>query len=95
MCAFKFSFPGKLLQNNRNVGDLLGHMGAEVQNSFKEVPRGDQYGKLTMRNHGLRKYVSPNQTCLFFLENVIFSAQGPPGKDVKVKKGGVHFLHFY
>ena len=42
------------------------HMGAEVQNSFKEVPRRDQYGKLTMRHQGFRKYVSPNQTCPVF-----------------------------
>ena len=35
------------------------------QLSLKEVPRGDQYGKLTMRHQRFRKYVSPNQTCLF------------------------------
>ena len=42
------------------------HMGLELPNSFKEVARGDQYGKLTMRHQGFRKYVSPNQTCPFF-----------------------------
>ena len=45
---------------------LTVHMGAEVQNSFKEVARDDQYGKLTVRHQGFRKYVSPNQTCLVF-----------------------------
>ena len=45
---------------------LVLHMGAEVQNSFKEGPRGDQYGKLTVSHQGFRKYVSPNQTCLVF-----------------------------
>ena len=42
------------------------HMGPEVQNSLKEVTRGDQYGKLTGRHQGFRKYVSPNQTCPVF-----------------------------
>ena len=56
------------------------HMGPEVPNSFKEVSRGDQYGKLTGRHQGFRKYVSPNQTCPVFWENVIFSAQGAPRK---------------
>ena len=36
-------------------------MGLEVQNSFKEGPKGDQYGKVTVRHQGFRKYVSPNQ----------------------------------
>ena len=45
---------------------LMMHMGPEVQNSFKEVTRGDQHGKLTMKHQGFRKYVSPNQTCLVF-----------------------------
>ena len=36
------------------------HMGLERQNSFKEVTRGDQYGKLTVRHHVFRNYVSPN-----------------------------------
>ena len=51
--------------------------GTEVQNSFKEVPRGDQYGKLTMRHQGFRKYVSPNQTCPVFWEK---SPGGPQKK---------------
>ena len=51
-------------------------MDPEVQNSFKVVARGDQYGKLTVRHQGVRKYVSPNQTCPVFRENVIFSAPG-------------------
>ena len=56
------------------------HMGLELQNSFKEVARGAQYGKLTGRHQGFRKYVSPNQTRPVFWENVIFSAQGAPRK---------------
>ena len=32
------------------VDDMAIHMGPEVQNSFKEVTRGDQYGKLTVRH---------------------------------------------
>ena len=42
------------------------HMGLELQNSFKEVARGDQHGKLTIRHHVFRKYVSPNQICPVF-----------------------------
>ena len=38
------------------------HMGLELQNSFKEVTIGDQYGKLTVRHHVFRNYVTPNQT---------------------------------
>ena len=55
-------------------------MGPEVQNSFKEVARGAQYanepgGIRDLGNMCLQiKYVS------FFLENVIFSAQGAPRK---------------
>ena len=41
-------------------------MGPELQNCFKEVPTGDQYGKLTVRHHVFRNYVSPNQTCPVF-----------------------------
>ena len=49
-------FPRKIL------GPKNKHTGLELQNSFKEVARGDQYGKLTIRHHVFRKYVSPNQT---------------------------------
>ena len=42
------------------------HMGAEPQNSFKGVARGPLYGKLTTRQHRLRDYVYPNQTCKVF-----------------------------
>ena len=31
------------------------------------MARGDQYGKLTVRHHVFRKYVSSNQTCPVFL----------------------------
>ena len=61
-------------------------MGPEVQNSFKEVSRGDQYGKLTVRHQGFRNYVSPNQTHPVFCENVISSPGGP-------KKNGGTNLH--
>ena len=42
------------------------HMGLELQNSFKEGPSDQQYGKLTVRHHVFRNYVSPNQTCPVF-----------------------------
>ena len=38
------------------------HMGLELQNSFKEGPSDQQYGKLTVRHHVFRNYVSPNHT---------------------------------
>ena len=47
-----------------NVKLKLSHIGLELQKSFKEVPRGNQYGKLTVRHHVFRNYVSPNQTRL-------------------------------
>ena len=40
------------------------HMGAEPQNSFKGVPRGQLYGKLTTRHHLFRYYVSPDPLSL-------------------------------
>ena len=41
-------------------------MGLEPQNSFKGGPRGPLYGKLFIRHHRLRDYLSPNQTCQVF-----------------------------
>ena len=76
-CPFANHLPASFLNIFESISDLKvicaqswghieAHMGAEVQNSFKEVARGDQYDKLTVRHQGFRKYVSPNQTCLVF-----------------------------
>ena len=52
---------------------IMMHMGPELQNSFIEVTRGNQYGKLTIRHHVFRKYVSPNFDLLkfWFLDRVV------------------------
>ena len=46
--------------------ELVTHMGAEPENSFKGGPRGPLYGILTTWYHRLRDYVSPNQSCKVF-----------------------------
>ena len=52
---------GCLVTNRKYL--IASHMGPEPPNSFKEVARDQQYGKLTPRHHVFRQYVSPNQTC--------------------------------
>ena len=38
------------------------HMGPELQNSVEEGSSGKLYGKLTVRHHVFRIYVTPNHT---------------------------------
>ena len=70
------------------------HMGAEVQNSFKEVPRGDQYSKLTVSREasGIREICVSKSDMSGFLRKCHFLSPGGPQKKLgdiiscKIKK---------
>ena len=65
LCQFKSDshIQGQFWKLENKSFHLAPHMGVELQNSFKEGPRGELYGKVTIRHQGFRKYLSPNQTC--------------------------------
>ena len=53
---------GTDMQSKVKVMMKMRHMGPELQNSVKEGSRDQLYGKLTVRHHVFRNYVSPNRT---------------------------------
>ena len=59
---------------------LILHMGLELQNSFKEVARGVQYGKLTGRHQGFKKICVSKSDTSGFLRKCHFLSPGGPRK---------------